>query len=515
MALLHVAPPCSAAAAVKDEETCPAGSPCAGATGAPAPPPLVDEGPEYPWPTVRGRTKPGLYSISPHKAPKSWEKKLAWSFPGARGNHSTVFNGGALIDDEGSIYTAAVDAVYKLDKNGAIKWVYPCATSTTPAIHGGALYSTRKDGVFFKLDMRFGTELWSTKVSEFIGGDIAGAGVSDGVFVGSSHGSPGGGDSTVTGVNASDGSVLWSYKADSQLWNFQPMFTGEGTFVFQDQIGGVYHLRTSTGEVLWTAGYKGPWAESWSDGVAMIGPNRLVYVAHADCHLPGSFSTRYQQCQATDPGTITAYRLDSGDRVWSQVTPYSPNSQPLVAKLGKNSGYSLVLPIGLPAGVPPSFKVFGWEPLPMWVRKAIWQFSIWLGDNQRYLWGNVPNPSIVQAYDAETGEKQWSWTSPVLLKGHSAGDEELVIDRSGAGAQAICVPNLWASPTIDAEGTIFVAHANGKIYAIRDANGDNAIDPEKEVTEFSTGVAFGHPGPAVAEGMMAIVNCDRVYVFKD
>jgi len=491
-----------AAAAAAGKEGCPAGAACLSA---------ADPGPQYPWPAVRGRAE--SYSISPHRVPKGWEKTLAWTFPGARGNHSTVFNGGVAIDDERNVYTAAVDCIYKLNEHGVILWLYPVATSTTPMLYKGALYSNSKDGRVFALDMKSGTVIWSSKVCERIGGDIASVGVSDGVVVSSSD-SPGfEGDGKVLGLNATSGEVLWTYSAEAQLWNFMPMFTGEGTFVFQDQIGGVYHLETATGKVRWTAGYKGVWTETWSDGVAMVGPNRMVYVVHADCRYQG-FST-YPACTPTSPGTVRAYRLDSGELAWSQQTPYSPNSQPVVVKLGKSSKLSVVLPVGIPAGLPPSLMIFGVPYLPMGLKSLIHQFSIWLGDSQTWLWRNTRNPSVVQAYDAETGEKQWSWTPPDLVRGYSAGDEELLIPRIRFGApQHICIPNLWASPTVDADGKIIVSHANGKIYAFKDDNEDGVIDPPTEVVEYDTEVAFGHPGAGLAEGMMVTVNCDRVLAFK-
>lgn len=461
----------------------------------------------YPWPTVRGRTAPGLYSVSPHRAPKDWESRLAWTFPGARGKHSTIFLGGVVIDDERNVYTSSIDAVYKLDEFGNIVWLFPVGTSTTPVLHDGTLYTSTKDGKIIALSMKTGGVIFEKKVSDLIGSDISGAGVSDGVVISCTHGFAAGGASRVTALNASDGSLAWEFRPDGQLWNFMPMFTDEGSFVFQDQLGGVYHLRTTTGKLLWKNGYKGSWDETWTDGVPMLGPNRMVYAVHAGCHV--------STCGPVVPGSIDAYSLDTGEKVWSQVTPYSPNSQPLVAKLGKSSRYSVVLPIGQPGKLPPSIQILYW-PLPMFARYFLFHLATWLGESQKILWGNVPYPSVVQAYDAETGAKQWSWQAPDLVTGVPAGDEELLIKRTSAGNlnQPICIPNLWASPTMDADGRIFLGHANGRIYSIHDANEDGMIDPEQEVKEMNTKVAFGHPGLGMAPGMAVMVNCDVVLAFK-
>lgn len=255
------------------------------------------------------------------------------------------------------------------------------------------------------------------------------------------------------------------------------------------------------------------------------------------------------------PGDLSAYRLRDGALLWQQHFPYPPNSQPLVAQLRPGSKLSVVMPIGvqplfghwfvavilLSFGVPLGLlcglacgvaccccgrlccKVAGADctRLTSSARRgaalgAILSLAIaLLICSNLALLHHSRFPAEVRVFDAETGTPQWSWAPELWEWSSCAGDTIGFFPRVFSGSpRPFCIPNPWSSPAIDAEGTIYLGHANGKLYAISDSNSDNVIDDETEVSSFDLGVAFGHPGAGLAPGMLAIVSCEGVHLFR-
>lgn len=422
---------------------------------------------EYYWPEPRGR--PESYGVSPYAAPRFLTNAtLAWTWflGGPEGKYSQAAHSGLLIDDQKSIYLASTDGVRKLSSEGQLLWYAPLVSWRLPTIADGKLYTTDNSGKAYALSMETGERLWEAHFTDTIGMDISSVAVFDGVLIATGKAEKGGGSAVVAGLSADDGGLLWEFRADSRLWNTMPMTTGNGTFIFQDQVGGVYHLRTQDGHQLWKAGYSGPWARDFTDGLAMV-KDGVVYAVHSDGDC----------CFANQPASVRAYDLASGAELWMQRFPHPVNSQPVVGHLGKGVGLSdrlvVVVPIGAqPVGFTDSFN------------------------------------TSIGVFDAKTGEPVWEWVFPTWHDKFVAGDAE----RQAHGT--LCLPNPYGSPSIDARGTLYVGHLNGKIYAIRDDSGDGAIQ-DSEVSRYDTGAGFSHGGAALAPGMLAIPSCDGVYVFKE
>ncbi|CAE7745330.1 unnamed protein product [Symbiodinium necroappetens] len=101
----------------------------------------------------------------------------------------------------------------------------------------------------------------------------------------------------------------------------------------------------------------------------------------------------------------------------------------------------------------------------------------------------------------------------------AAGDSENVLARfratqngSNPNNEPVCLPDANAQPVIDGAGTAFVPFQDGKIYAVRDDNGDGKISPE-EVQEHLVGAGF-QASPAMAPGLFAVIDCSgRLEVF--
>jgi outer membrane protein assembly factor BamB len=283
----------------------------------------------------------------------------------------------------------------------------------------------------------------------------------------------------VTGFNASDGRVLWQYRPEAPLWNFHASFAGDGTFMFQDYEGRAYRCHVSNGTEVWK---KGGAVGSWTDGSAILGPNRVVYSVQNGGNDPGHafYSMGY-----SGPGEVVARSLDDGELLWKASVPHPPNNSPAIGRLYGHEGLSLVQPIGDP--VQGAFGAAGVHS--------------------------------VYAFDAETGKLQWKFEGPrQTIPGITTGDLNPIaaVERALNGERAVVLPNPWSAPTIDGNGTVFVGSSLGPLYALRDANGDGIVEGDAEVSKLETDTTFsGSMSPAFAPGMLVAASSDQLYVFKE
>merc|ERR1712032_532455 len=65
--------------------------------------------------------------------------------------------------------------------------------------------------------------------------------------------------------------------------------------------------------------------------------------------------------------------------------------------------------------------------------------------------------SYVAALDAKTGSLKWHWDFPVWTKGVARGDYEGFFTRFWyIPERPICLPVCFSSPTVDAEGVVYI-----------------------------------------------------------
>ena len=55
----------------------------------------------------------------------------------------------------------------------------------------------------------------------------------------------------------------------------------------------------------------------------------------------------------------------------------------------------------------------------------------------------------------------------------------LVLRRHGLFARDLCLPNGWSAPAIAADGTVFLGNEEGRVFALRDADGDGRAPGKK------------------------------------
>mmetsp|Transcript_68326 Transcript_68326/g.193594 ORF Transcript_68326/g.193594 Transcript_68326/m.193594 type:complete len:538 (+) Transcript_68326:45-1658(+) len=518
----------AAAEGDEDEGSCLAGAPCSVGEAASA----RHEGPLYPWPMIRGRAM--FPSKSLYQGPKNLSRSLAWTWQHPLGQYSVVLAAGPLIDDKKNIYQSTTEQVFKFSPDGTVLWRFDTGMrmSDSPAISDGKFYSTcqgsdppppgqpKKPGQIFALSMETGQKVWGTDIPEGIGGDIAALGVLEGLILASLGKSPHGGTARVACFNGSDGTKLWEYEPPTPLWNFIPMYTGKGSFLFQTENGDAVHLRLTDGKELWKVTRPG---RGWTDGGMTLGPNGIAYVVHAEGHM--------EALTPTQPSDISAYRVEDGKLLWRHHYLTPPNSWPVIAPFGDDKRLTVLFPYGGQSyqsvpGTLTSMIQTSWTP--MWAYHAIVNAYLGLGSWGVWLARKLPSslfreagglmvdwPGGVTAFDPETGKVLWSWVLPDWprpeVKGDDAGFMPRVMQAIGGKlfGQVVCIPNPWASPTVDADGTMYLGWQDGNVYAVREEAG---LGRQVDVLETTAG--FSHPGPAMGPGIMAVANCDTLYVFK-
>lgn len=432
---------------------------------------------EYFWPSGRGPI--GNYGVSPYAAKRDISSPT-WSWQDERGRWANIPIG-TTIDHEKNIYVTLADGMKKFSPDGDVIWTYKRSIPTethqkAASLFDGAAYCITTAGRAYALDMETGKEIWSTNASARGDGNYGQVSAHDGVVIASSDAiqtAKGESDSKVFGFNATDGSILWTYSPEVTVWNFAASFPGDGTFVFQDLEGRAHRNWVNNGSLIWK---HGGLPGSWTDGQATVGPNGAVYAVA----VYGMIPTVEQQTNHTGPtGVMQAFKLSDGTALWTTNITRPPNDVPVVGKLAGRAGYSVVIPTG-----------------------------------QQCAQGEQ---IFVHAYDAETGEHQWSFDGEKQVGMAVAGDIEGIKDRNSSGIQMMTMPNPWGQAAIDANGVVFIGGETGHFYSLRDANGDGKVDgaDSEEVSRFETKAAWvGSSGPAIAPGLMAVGDQGTLHVYR-
>lgn len=274
-----------------------------------------------------------------------------------------------------------------------------------------------------------------------------------------------------------------------------------------------------------------------STGAAVVGPNELVYV------VTNSILKH---------GVVHAYRLSDGGQVWLRDVGLEANQGVAVGHLAGASGLAVVTGIGKNPGHPAFLRwaywmLFFFAPIStvsccmlQTCRKVrggpCWRCSTWflaalalgvlvigtpflmhaisLHWEGRPLWlfRNVLSQGALVALEADTGRPRWTFRPPLYSRPAEVSDERLLLTRlrneiSGGGSDSICMPDSWAQPVISGDGTVYAGFMDGRLYAVRDANGDGHIDSTAgEVTSFDLGAGF-QASQAVAPGLLAAAPC--------
>jgi len=239
------------------------------------------------------------------------------------------------------------------------------------------------------------------------------------------------------------------------------------SLLFATMAGRPYRVRLCDGAVVWKGdGLANGQVAGFSTGGMALGPNGVAYVTS---------NTEGGNALA---GVLSAYNTSSGARLWTQRLELPASSAPSVGRLGGASGrVSVVVGLGQNPGMPDaSTALSGWT-------------------------------SAVVAFDAETGVPTgWRYDPPPHRKLLAEGDSLLSADH-------VCLPDAWTNAAIDADGTVYIGHMSGNLFALRDKDGDGSLEEAAgEVRNYYGGRAYqGSPG--IADGMLTATPCDGLHVF--
>ena len=121
-------------------------------------------------------------------------------------------------------------------------------------VYYGHIYTLRDDCTFLALDADTGRTLWQQKAAYGSGPDtltvIAGGGVVMSSCFDKNGATALGGSTMVVAVNATDGGMLWSFRADRFMYNWMGSIQHDSV-LFSDAWGGAYRLNLADGSVLW------------------------------------------------------------------------------------------------------------------------------------------------------------------------------------------------------------------------------------------------------------------------
>merc|ERR1711920_337210 len=79
---------------------------------------------------------------------------------------------------------------------------------------------------------------------------------------------------TVRGLNATDGTVLWKYDPGDILWDWFPQFPDDESVIFMGKTGSLHRLQLFTGDLIWKAAGT---PDTWTDGSQFVAANGLSY----------------------------------------------------------------------------------------------------------------------------------------------------------------------------------------------------------------------------------------------
>jgi len=431
--------------------------------------------------------------MADYTAPSNLTAALSWSWHHPDGQYHTVVVSAPLLDDRKNIYISSEDGVRKFSPDGEELWHYsaPGPMAYCISLMDGAVFGTTLLGFVFALDMQTGKALWSERFALFNPTDTGYTEAHNGVVVAGVESGNGGGAMRVLGLDAKSGRRLWEYKSPVQLWNFMPVFPDDESFIAMDLHGGVLRHSLHNATLLWRTEPPEVSAGSFSDGGVMIGPDGTSYTC----------SNHEGIGQQGQHGALRAYGLKSGALLWDRFLEYPCNSWPVVTP----DGGSVIVPSGAFVGSPlasmqEALKGFGMS------EQQLHDLSLSLGDKELKTLNQPDRTAAIVAFDARTGAPQWSTELPPYGRLAARGDEEGFLQRRELKLRDQCLPAQFGSPTVSADGTVYVGRADGLLYAVERGTG--------RFRTFDAQAGFLHPGTSWAPGMMAVTTCDGLFVWN-
>lgn len=282
----------------------------------------------------------------------------------------------------------------------------------------------------------------------------------------------------IVALDTKTGDVKWRYSVTKRsqnkviLYNAMPAIVNDKVFV-DDFSGGAYCLSLEDGREIWHQPAPNP--GTWSTGGMAVGPNNRMYIAR-------NLKTHWG---CNGDGMLRALDLETGKVIWERHFPgLSNNVGVAIGHLRPGGPLVVVAALGDNlSGTPVNWRD---KPFEMY-----------------YLWKHKPK-SVVMAMDAGTGHTIWALDLPLSSYAYS-----------GVTWERQCFPDIFGNPSIGADGSVYVAWSGGKVFAIKDTNGDGQVSEgdRTEVSSYYSG--FGSNGnPALAPGYMVAPTCNALIGFN-
>jgi len=431
----------------------------------------------------------------------TWEEPNRKAKGNTQNRAMKVFHGSPILDGEYNTYIPSTTGwVYSISKAGETRWEFETAGANPGnlAFLDGVVYTIDDRGTAFAIDARTGKELWRKKVAKGAPSDSHALTAHDGLVLTGCNPvaydlgwgrPPDLMNEAVCALDAKDGQVRWIFdqmnftgRKDALACNQMQAIVGD-TAVFGDGFGGVYRVALADGTIRWHAKHAtGLETIANTQGMVPYGTTATLVVGENDRVYHG-FNI------VAGMGTVRAHNIDTGILAWQR---YFPGTEANAAvAVGKLYGWGDLLAVVVPLGNNP----------------AMTTTSLLHGLQRLVGWTKLESPVV--ALSSKTGETLWTFN--VAYDGTCAGSYY----DADSGEGPLCAPDTWGTPTIGADGTVYVNWSGGKAFTLRDANGDGVVDPKdpQEVSSYYHG--FGANGAtALGPGFAVAPSCRQVMAWS-
>lgn len=425
------------------------------------------------WPTKGGSRNHSGYSTS--TGPRDLSKP-SWTFsePGVESKapdlfFMRVFHGSPIADGQLNVYIQSTTGwVYSVDRSGVLRWSLELSDHNPGnlALLGTTLYTCSQDGVAWAIDSETGKVAWSRAIGKGCPDDTYSVtAVGDTVLIpctpfNSPKNDTRHGNNAVAALAAADGSTKWIYDMSPHNglgYNQMHSIVGDAIY-FSDVSGAAYSISLLDGSERWySPGLPG---DLFTTAGLVTGPNGMAYVGFSD---------------ANRKGVLRAHDLATGAVLWAKGFSEGVNAAPAVGPL--NGRLAVVVAVG-----------DNLECLP----EVGLEFAA--------------KHAQVVVLDATTGELIWSFDAP-QWNHVIAGNTLLPTD--------VCCPDVWGTPTLASDGTVYANWSGGKLFALNDANGDGHIDVQDPLEYSSYHHGKGsNSATLVMPGLTVAAECKALIAYS-
>lgn len=354
------------------------------------------------------------------------------------------------------------------------------------------MVASTTNGYVFALATATGEELWATKVTDKIAGVKGSVNGDSGVIVAATDlcrnrycykyrnitNSLMPSNTIIRGLDASDGSQVWTFTPETPVWNFVPYFDG-GQCFFTDYEGAAYAINLLAGTLAWHhPGTRGTYTQAAGHLASVVNQFYALGLLEYDlgdyCNPHGSPGI-LPECTA-GPGSwgyIKAVDSRTGNALWTITTPEPPAAVVTGSLRFQSMHFRIVLTMGFNC---------------RYSSRSQW----WVIDN--------------------VGSMHLKMDGPTLWTGDCAGEVEAADVRRVAGGRTSCQAASWTLPLIDGSGDLFIGSQVGLLQKWSSPT-DQTSNVEVS-SALSTGMAFPEQAIALSQGMMVVTTCTSLIVFQ-